>query len=84
MEERARKIIDVCLQEKSKNPVEIFNNIAKREFIRIHGPEHHVLDGAAVLTAFYNAGGNIECSFSEKNEQCMKEKCPFHKREKKK
>lgn len=60
MEERVNKIIEACLQEKSKNPVEIFNNIAHREFVRIHGPEHHILDGAAILTAFYNAGGRIE------------------------
>lgn len=60
MEERGKKIIEACLQEKSKNPVDIFYHIAKMDFIRIHGPEHHVLDGAALLTAFYNAGGNID------------------------
>ena len=64
MEERAKKIINACLQEKSKNPVEIFNKIAKEDFIRIHGPEHHILDGAALLTAFYNAGGNIDLNNS--------------------
>lgn len=26
----------------------------------------------------------MECYFSEKNEQCIKEKCPFHKGKKKK
>ena len=60
MEDRAKKIIEACLHEKSKNPIDIFTSIAQREFVRMHGPEHHVLDGAAVLTAFYNAGGNIE------------------------
>lgn len=60
MEERSKRIIDVCLKEKSKNPVDIFCNIAQTDFVRIHGPEHHVLDGAALLTAFYNAGGKIE------------------------
>ena len=60
MEERAKKIIEACLQEKSKNPIDIFLNIAQMDFVRIHGPEHHVLDGAALLTAFYNAGGNID------------------------
>lgn len=60
MEERGNKIIEACLQEKSKNPIDIFTNIAQKDFIRIHGPEHHVLDGAALLTAFYNAGGNID------------------------
>ena len=26
----------------------------------MHGPEHHVLDGVALLVAFYNAGGKLE------------------------
>ncbi len=59
MEKRAEKIIELCLLEKSKNPIEIFINIARNDFIRIHGPEHHILDGSALLTAFYNAGGEI-------------------------
>ncbi len=64
LQQRCEKIVCACLQEKSKNPVEIFNDIAKQDFMRIHGPEHHVLDGAAVLTAFYNAGGSINLSES--------------------
>ena len=64
MEERTKKIIEACLQETSKNPVDIFNHIAHKDFVRIHGPEHHVLDGAALLTAFYNAGGQIDLKTS--------------------
>ena len=64
MEERAKQIIEMCLAEKSKNPIEIFNTIAHKDFMRIHGPEHHVLDGAALLTAFHNAGGKIDLSES--------------------
>lgn len=60
MKEKAKKIIEMCLQEKSKNPMDIFYNIAQMDFVRIHGPEHHVLDGAALLTAFHNAGGEID------------------------
>lgn len=60
MEDRATKIIEACICEKSKNPIEIFNHIAQMDFVRMHGPEHHVLDGAALLTAFYNAGGEID------------------------
>lgn len=63
-EERCENIVNACLQESSKNPVEIFKRIANQDFIRIHGPEHHVLDGAALLTAFYNAGGKIDLSKS--------------------
>jgi len=64
MEDRAKKIIEACLHEKSKNPIDIFNKIAQMDFIRIHGPEHHVLDGAALLTAFRNAGGQIDLQTS--------------------
>ena len=64
--EKAKKIIDVCLLQKSKNPVEIFNNIAQMDFVAMHGLEHHILDGAALLTAYYNAGGNIDLEQSLK------------------
>jgi hypothetical protein len=60
MEERSKHIITMCLQEISKNPIEIFHKIAEKDFIRMHGPEHHILDGAALLTAFYNAGGALD------------------------
>ena len=60
MEVRGKKIIDMCLKEKSTNSIDIFYNIAQMDFVRIHGPEHHILDGAALLTAFYNAGGKID------------------------
>ena len=60
LQQRSEKIVSACLQEKSKSPLDIFKNIAKQDFIRMHGPEHHILDGAAVLTAYSNAGGNIE------------------------
>lgn len=56
--------MEVCLQETSTNPIDIFINIAQMDFIRIHGPEHHVLDGAALLTAFWNAGGQIDLQTS--------------------
>ena len=59
MEIRAKKILERCAQETSVNPIEIFINIAHMDFIRMHGPEHHILDGVALLTAFYNAGGKI-------------------------
>lgn len=64
MEDRCKRIVARCLQETSKNPVEIFNKIAEEEFIRIHGPEHHILDGAVLLTTFFNAGGKIDLAKS--------------------
>ena len=59
IEEKTKRIIEDIQQEKGCNPVHIFKNMAQKEYISIHGPEHHILDGACILTAFYNAGGDI-------------------------
>ena len=53
-------LIGLCLQTPSKNPITIIRQIMHRPFCHMHGPEHHVMVGAALLTAFKNAGGNIE------------------------
>lgn len=60
MEERCRNIVNDCLGSKEVNPVKIFYKLAGKSYIRIHGPEHHILDGACVMTAFYNAGGSVD------------------------
>ena len=59
IEEKTKRIVEDIQQEKGCNPVHIFKNMAQKEYISIHGPEHHILDGACILTAFYNAGGKI-------------------------
>ena len=38
--------------EKGNDPCKMFRNIVKNEYINIHGPEHHILDGACLLMAF--------------------------------
>ncbi|WP_099203651.1 DUF5714 domain-containing protein [Miniphocaeibacter massiliensis] len=58
--EGAKLIKLVCLELESKNPIEIANNLMSKIFINMHGPEHHVLVGAALLTAYKNAGGDID------------------------
>lgn len=42
---------------KSKNPVAIVKEMMCKDYINIHGPEHHFLDGAAFATAMKNACG---------------------------
>ena len=42
-----------------ENPIIIVKNIMHEDYINIHGPEHHFLDGASFLVAFKNAGGDI-------------------------
>lgn len=53
-------IIAICLSEKSKNPIAIIKKLMDLPFCHMHGPEHHVLVGSALLTAYKNAGGNID------------------------
>lgn len=64
IEEKANRIIEDILHEKGVNPIRMFKSMAKKEYISMHGPEHHVLDGACLLMAFYNAGGKIDIDFA--------------------
>lgn len=58
--EKGECIIRDIKKETGVNPVRIFKNIAKNDYISMHGPEHHVLDGASILVAYKNAGGEID------------------------
>lgn len=49
-----------CLSENSRNPITIMQKLMKEPQVCMHGPEHHVLVGAALLTAYYNSGGSIK------------------------
>lgn len=55
-------IFGVCLSEQSKDPIEILTKMMKLPFCHMHGPEHHIMVGAALLTAYKNAGGRIDLS----------------------
>lgn len=54
------QIIGVCLHEASRNPYEILSRLMDLPFCHMHGPEHHILVGSALLTAYKNAGGEID------------------------
>lgn len=53
-------IFGLCLSSTSADPIEIINEMMALPFCHMHGPEHHIMVGAALLTAYKNAGGNIE------------------------
>ena len=57
-------VIDLCMQESGKNPIAILEKMMSMSFCHMHGPEHHVLVGAALLTAYKNAGGEIDLAKS--------------------
>lgn len=60
MQERAERIVAACMEIEDQDPMKVFRKIVAKEFVRMHGPEHHVVDGACILTAYRNAGGKID------------------------
>ena len=53
-------ILGLCLSETSRDPIGILEKMMSMPFCHMHGPEHHVMVGAALLTAYKNAGGEID------------------------
>lgn len=50
-------IIGLCSSCESVDPIEIMNEAMNDKSIYPNGPEHHTLIGAALITAYANAGG---------------------------
>ena len=53
-------IVGVCLREESRDPAAVLERLMQLECCHMHGPEHHIMVGAALLTAYRNAGGRID------------------------
>lgn len=56
----ADAILEYCRHTDSRDPIEILQAIMETPYIYMHGPEHHIMVGAALLTAYKNAGGDID------------------------
>lgn len=54
------RIVELCLAEESKNSGVILMKLMDQPFCHMHGPEHHIMVGASLLTAYKNAGGEID------------------------
>lgn len=53
-------IIGVCMNETSSDPASILERLMDLPFCHMHGPEHHVMVGSALLTAYKNSGADID------------------------
>lgn len=71
--EKMNSIKNELLKETSTDPIEIVRKVMQQDFVAIHGPEHHFLDGAAFLVAYNNAGGqiNLEKSLIELSKRAL-------------
>lgn len=56
------KLKEKLLNENSKNPIEIFISLVENKDIPMHGPIHHFIDGATILTAIHNVQNNFDLS----------------------
>lgn len=57
---KQEEILSVCLSETSRDPIAILEKLMSLPSCRMHGPEHHILVGSALLTAYKNAGGKVD------------------------
>lgn len=57
-------IVGICMQESSRNPMEVMERLMSLPMCHMHGPEHHIMVGAALLTAFRNAGGGLDLEWA--------------------
>ena len=60
LEEKFELIKKSVLLSNLKNPIKMAKGIMKQNFVNMHGPEHHFLDGACILASYKNAGGEID------------------------
>ena len=52
--EETNPLVSLCLEDTSSNPIEILERLMSQPDCPMHGPTHHVLVGAALLTAYNN------------------------------
>jgi len=53
-------IVETCLHSPSRNPIALMTALMEQPCVHMHGPEHHGLVGAALLTACRNSGADID------------------------
>ncbi len=52
-------ITHACCSNQSKDLIELLDTIRKHPGMPMHGPEHHALIPAVILTVYKNSGGNL-------------------------
>lgn len=56
------QVLEICLASREKDPSQVLEALMSLPKVPMHGPIHHVLVGAALLTAYHNAGGEVDLS----------------------
>ena len=62
-----------------RDPIAMLTDMMNDPYIHMHGPEHHTMVGAALMTAYRNAGGDIDltaCLAEMKKRGMRSGQCP--------
>lgn len=76
------EMISICFESTSTNPIEILEEMMSLPSCHMHGPEHHAMVGSALLTAYNNAGGDIDlkdalCEMQKRSREVPGGACGF-------
>ena len=52
--DKLKAIMDICTAYEDSDALELAGRLMEDPAIRMHGPEHHFLTAAAILTAYAN------------------------------
>ena len=76
MNEVYNRIKEICLNTNDNDPVGIARKIMHDDLIKMHGPEHHFIDGASLLCAIYNVKKDFDLEMALNNLALRSEKMP--------
>ncbi|MDD6524870.1 MAG: DUF5714 domain-containing protein, partial [Firmicutes bacterium] len=76
MNEVYSRIKDICLNTNDNDPIRIARKIMHDDLIKMHGPEHHFIDGASLLCAIYNVKKDFDLEMALNNLALRSEKMP--------
>ena len=69
-------ILEGCLAAKDRDPVKLMQRLMEDPYIYMHGPEHHIMVGAALLTAYHNCGGELDLPAALQEMKARGQACP--------
>ena len=76
MNEVYNRIKEICLNTNDNDPIRIARKIMHDDLIKMHGPEHHFIDGASLLCAIYNVKKDFDLEMALNNLALRSEKMP--------
>lgn len=69
-------ILDHCRRSTLRDPIALVQEIMDEPYIHMHGNEHHIMVGAALIAAYHNAGGEVDLEAALKEMEARGEKYP--------